>query len=329
MAQSHKALRIAVLGAGGHSELEHGPPLRRCAAERPGLELAAVCDLDADRAQRYATEFGFAAVYTDLEAMLSTERLDGLVAVTPLNLTCEMGCALMRRGIPLLIEKPPGRNAAEARRLVRAAKETGAAHMVSLNRRFSPAFAIARDWLREHASDRPIDLVQARMLRIARREADFLTGTGIHCVDGALSWLPGATAASAQRWNSPKGGQAASAVVTAADGRRITLTIVPDAGVHEETYDLSGPEYLVRIDAASCAVTVHEAGEVALRWDAPADMPSWERSGALNETRAFLDAIAGGKPFAPDLPTAAASLVVAEAVAAGGRHHLGKDAETA
>src|SRR5690606_23043668 len=88
-------IRLGVLGAGGHSRATHGPALRHLKRRDPGrVELAAVCDLDRDKASAYAAEFGFARAYADVEAMLAAERLDGLVAVTPLKLTERIASAL-------------------------------------------------------------------------------------------------------------------------------------------------------------------------------------------------------------------------------------------
>ncbi len=104
-------LHIAVLGTGEHSTSHHGPALKMYKAERPDqIELSAVCDVDLHRAERYARLYGFVQTYDDVETMLAYEKLDGLVAVTPISLTDEIAGKLLTRGVPLLIEKPPGRN---------------------------------------------------------------------------------------------------------------------------------------------------------------------------------------------------------------------------
>ena len=125
-------LRIAVLGAGSHSSSTHGPALRLCKQKHPDkVELAAVCDLRRDAAEAYAEKFGFEKVYENLDAMLATERLDGLIAVTPIAATAEIVARLLPSKLPLLIEKPPGANSAENRRLMEIAEEHRAPHMVS------------------------------------------------------------------------------------------------------------------------------------------------------------------------------------------------------
>ena len=185
-----KVIRIGVVGAGSHSSNNHGPALKQYCAEHPGeIELTAICDLDRDKAQTYADAFGFARVYDDVGRMLAGDTLDGLVLITPVAVTREVVGELLSRGIPLLIEKPPGENSAQTRELLRIARETGTPHMISFNRRFHPAVARAREWLAAHAADRPPDLALARMQRVGRRETDFITATAIHSVDAVLSFM--------------------------------------------------------------------------------------------------------------------------------------------
>ena len=102
------ALSICVLGAGSHSRAFHGPALKALCAESPGtIALAAICDLDAARAEEYAREFGFARTYTDLATMMANERPSAVIAVTPMERTLEIGSFLLRAKVPVLIEKPP------------------------------------------------------------------------------------------------------------------------------------------------------------------------------------------------------------------------------
>src|SRR5262245_23961028 len=108
-------LRLALIGCGSHSESAHGKPLAHYAARHPGdVALAAACDLDRGRAVRFCQEFGFARAYDDIEAMLQTENPDAVVSVLPIEKIVEVGSLLLRRGIPCVLEKPPGRSVEEA-----------------------------------------------------------------------------------------------------------------------------------------------------------------------------------------------------------------------
>jgi len=312
-------IRIAVLGAGGHSRREHGPALITLKAELgEELELAAVCDLDRDKAAAYATQFGFDKTYTDLDAMLDTERPDGLIAVTPIALTESLVSALLPQKTPLLIEKPPGENSAATRRLLKIEEDTGTPHMISFNRRFCPAVEKARAWLEEHAAARPPYLVLGRMLRPKRREANFAVGTGIHLIDCVLSFLGRPDKVAAQRRPGPVEGAFSFTASAGFPGdARALFVISPEAGVHEETYEIHGVGYCIQIDAFHCGIRVFQENTETFAWQAPPDSGVEFLSGTAGETRAFIRCLRDGTAMSPTLADGLVSMLVAEAVQEG------------
>jgi myo-inositol 2-dehydrogenase / D-chiro-inositol 1-dehydrogenase len=311
-------LTIAVLGAGSHSRAFHGPALKALWAENPGrYELAAVCDLDRPRAEAYARDFGFRRSYVDWSAMLETERPGAVIAVTPMEQTGAIASQILRMKFPVLIEKPPGIDTAEARQLAAVARETGTPHMVSFNRRFSPAVAKARQWLEERSAERPVRFLSARMLRHKRREESFVAHTGIHLVDTALSFpgLGSPRSVDARRIDT---GNAASHLYEArlafASGAEAEMLFASAVGRVEETYDLFGEDYHVRIEWLSGAVEIFDGGKLSLGWKpSPDDSPAF-LNGTLDETRAFLTAVEAGRAMRPSLDEAMESLRVAEVI---------------
>ncbi len=310
-------IRIGILGAGWHSSDSHGPALKTFAAEHPGaIELAAVCDLDREKAQTYADAFGFARVYEDMQVMLAEETLEGLIAVTPVALTEEIVSDLLPVGIPLLIEKPPGEDSAATRRLLTIAEECETPHMISFNRRFNPALTKARAWLAEAAADRPPQLVIARMLRHNRREPQFVTATACHLVDAVISILgrPSQVTAEALKTEAASFTQAR---ISFTNGSCAELIISPVVGRAAETYEVHGEGYTIEVDTTNCTTTIWDQGQEVLSWTAPEQASSEYRDGSLAETEAFICAIERGSGFAPDLREALISMLTTEAVAAG------------
>lgn len=306
-------LRLAVLGAGEHSTSDHGPSLKHYAERNPGvIERAAICDLDPGKAHRYARQFGFDSVYTDLETMLVSESLDALIAITPLEKTFEIVIDLLPHRLPILIEKPAGIDGSENLGLHQVAQENHTRHMVSFNRRFNPAVARAREWLVEEAVGRPIRYVSARMLRHARTEATFVTGTGIHLIDNVQSFLGDPQRAQTQVqdriWSSH----------VHYSGAIANLLIAPEAGVVEETYELIGSDYCVRIDTWGCQLRILDRGRTALDWTLSKDTPSFVRNGSYGETQAFLASLRSESRARPDLVDALKVMLTAEAIDAGG-----------
>jgi len=312
-------IRIGVIGAGRHSRLEHGPALAQYARQHPdAIECTAICDLDADRAARYAAEFGFERTYTSVERMLDAETLDGLVAVTPMEVTRSLVGELLTQRIPLLLEKPPGRTSAETRALLEIAGRHDAPHMVSFNRRFAPGVVRARAWLREHAADRSPRLVVARMLRHARREPHFITATSIHAIDTVLSLLGEPTRVVSRRDNIGRG-QTCEASVAFHSGARAILLITPDVGTLEETYEGYGDEYTIQIDAMNRpGLEIFRRNDLVLSWRVAPNCPTAGRTGTLGETEAFVEAVRGQGAYWPTLTDALWTMKVAEAAQRGG-----------
>src|SRR4051812_16750414 len=136
-----------MIGCGEHAGIAHGPAQKRYAAQHADVVLAACCDVDASRAERHRARFGFARAYTDIVTMLETERPDAAVLAVPVEWTLKLAALVFEAGVPLLLEKPPGRTVAEVDALIAAAGGDGrrpVPHQVAFNRRFTPVVQQAR-----------------------------------------------------------------------------------------------------------------------------------------------------------------------------------------
>jgi myo-inositol 2-dehydrogenase / D-chiro-inositol 1-dehydrogenase len=314
-------LRIGVLGAGDHAMHCHGPALAAYLAKNPGsFEPAAVCDLQAEHAQRFAAAFGFKRTYTDSARMLAEEKLDGVIALTPVEATRRLAGPILERGLPVVVEKPPGQTITEARQLIAIAEAHHSPHMVSFNRRFNPAIVAARHWLAQAGADRPPRFINARMLRYKRQEPEFVSGTGIHLIDAVLSLLGPPVELTPLHVAATAPGRCFQATLRFPGGAGAQFLLAPEAGVVEETYEILGPEYRIFIDVVACAVTVTDSRKLVLEWRAPVDAISAYRDGTLDETAAFIQALGDGS-YHPTLPQVLPSMLAAEAFA-DGRHWM-------
>ena len=188
-------MRLCQVGCGEHARVAHGPSQARCARERPELILAGCCDLDASRAESFRREFGYGRAYTDPAAMLDAERPDSVVVVVPVARTVAVGSLVLERGLPLLLEKPPGATLPEVDRLIAAAERGGrpVPHQVAFNRRFAP---LVRELRRRIEQAGPLQHLHYEMTRVERRDPDFST-TAIHGLD-AVRYLAGCDYAQAR-----------------------------------------------------------------------------------------------------------------------------------
>jgi predicted dehydrogenase len=311
--------KIGVLGAGEHSSL-HCAALKAVKMQDPErLELSAICSRDDARAQEFQKRFGFISSYTDVEKMLSAERLDGLILMTPEDRNAEIAQTLLPYGVPLLIEKPPGINSNEARSLLLEIQRRGIKHMTSYNRRFSPAFQKALNWIEEEPTKRRPVYMLTRMLRHQRLETYFVKATAIHMFDPVLLLLGEvsrvdtvvASAASKRCRHFYPG-------VRFREGGYAEFVIAPDAGIVEESYEIHGPNYRIFVDVWRCRVSIAVNDSVVLEWGSPEGSLREYHDGTINETLAFLSLLEDETITIPTVATGAAGLRLAEAIETGG-----------
>jgi myo-inositol 2-dehydrogenase / D-chiro-inositol 1-dehydrogenase len=232
-------IRLGLIGCGEHSESGHAIPLARYQAAHPGeVELTAACDLNLERAQFFCREYGFINAYRDVDEMLAQRKLEGCLAVVPVQKISELGIKLLGLGIPCVIEKPLGASLAEAKALLDAARATRTMNMVSVNRRFMPLLNRALEWTRNAG---PLRYVRCTLTRHARREPEFLWATAVHAVD-ALRHIAGEVVDAKIRVLGHAGGSAEWYAINLSfeNGVSGRLDVLPSAGMLEETYELIG-----------------------------------------------------------------------------------------
>jgi predicted dehydrogenase len=112
--------------------LTHIPALQ----EQPGVELTAVCSAQMTRAREVAGLHGIPHVFDDYRDLMLSGEVDAVTIAAPPHLHHPMVLAACESGIHVLCEKPMARNAAEARDMLRMAREAGICHSVAFQRRF-------------------------------------------------------------------------------------------------------------------------------------------------------------------------------------------------
>ncbi len=133
-----RRLRVAVVGAGGWGE-QHA----RIFSRRRDTELCAIVGRDPGRTAARAAAYG-AAPYVDLDAMLDAEAPDLVSVCLPNEGHFEPTLQLIRRGVPLLVEKPLVFELEEADALLREAELRGLFFAINFNHRFAEPFLRAK-----------------------------------------------------------------------------------------------------------------------------------------------------------------------------------------
>jgi predicted dehydrogenase len=128
-------VKLAIAGCGRISQVGYAPAVRRVG----GVELCALADPDRERRDRLAAATGGPGTFDTVAELLERARPDAIVIASPPDQHVEQAQLAAAAGVPVLVEKPPGRDAAEAEEL--AALEPPI--YVGFNRRFSHLTAIA------------------------------------------------------------------------------------------------------------------------------------------------------------------------------------------
>lgn len=132
-------LTVGVIGAGAMGA-SHA---RTLATAVPAARLAAVYDMDTDRATQVAAPLGAVAAESP-EALIAS--VDAVVVASPDSTHADLVVACIEAGKPVLCEKPLAATSPEARRVVDAEVAAGRRLVqVGFNRRFDAGFGALRE----------------------------------------------------------------------------------------------------------------------------------------------------------------------------------------
>jgi predicted dehydrogenase len=137
-------LKVAVIGAGFFAE-KHLEVLTAL----EDVSVAALSSSGHPRIHALADRFKIERTYTDLERMYDEIKPDAVFVLVNVTRMVEVASACLKRKVPLLMEKPPGLSAAEARGLRDLAAEHDCMNMLGLNRRFYSVMRHAREAIME------------------------------------------------------------------------------------------------------------------------------------------------------------------------------------
>jgi predicted dehydrogenase len=311
-----KRLRIAHVGAGEWSRYAHGPTLQRLAQQnRVSLEL--ICDRDLERARQFSDLFGYRLASNDIHAVLHDVQPDAIVCTVQPSNTFELVQSLLPLQIPLLIEKPPGRSASEAKSLAAASIAAGTFTFVAFNRRFIPSMVRLKQWSAQYS----IVFARAEMLRTNRLESEFVTATGIHALD-AIRFLMGNPAFIEVRSRRHDNSSASDYWIrlTFANSATAEISLMLNTGLRRESYLLTASGV-----AAEATLGSPYSSDLAFQGDRQwlnekiveensLSNDPLVNGGIVGEYEEFLRLLEAGEPSTSSLSDAAYSMELAEAV---------------
>jgi predicted dehydrogenase len=140
---AEQTFRVGVLGCGQVSQ-DHFIGWQRSR----GAKVVACCDPDRPRAEKRATDFGVAAIYTDPEEMLARETLDLVDIITPRETHADMVRLAARHRVNALCEKPFCPTYDEGAVVLREIGDNIRV-MVNENWRYRPYYTRIGEWIRK------------------------------------------------------------------------------------------------------------------------------------------------------------------------------------
>jgi predicted dehydrogenase len=122
-----------------------GPNLARNFDRLPGATLAWICDADEGARTKLAEAFPEARPTADLDEMLADPELDAVAIATPVPTHAALAERVLAAGKHCFVEKPLAQSAADAERVVEAAREAGRTLMVGHLLEYHPGLEMLND----------------------------------------------------------------------------------------------------------------------------------------------------------------------------------------
>ena len=188
---TQEKVRVAFIGAGKQANWRHYPSV----ASLPDVEIAALCDLDAEKAQETAKRWGVRKTYTDYEAMLREIEPQAVYIIMGPQVVYEPVSYALRNGHNVFMEKPPGVTLNGLKMLAHYAETNDCISMVGFQRRFVPAMTELKARVEARGAIHSVLVANLKSTRDFANPAssgvlDQLTSDGMHAVDN-LRWLAG------------------------------------------------------------------------------------------------------------------------------------------
>ncbi|MFE4194638.1 Gfo/Idh/MocA family protein [Paenarthrobacter sp. NPDC056912] len=294
-------IRLGIIGAGAVAHFH-----AESAGRISNVQLAAVCDLQRDAADRVASPRG-ARIYTDYLAMFREAGLDAVIINTPHALHLEMVLAAAEHGVHVLVEKPMATTVADCDHMIQACRDAGVALVIGQIQHFLPEKLAAEDVLAGG------ELGRVLMIR-DYRTTDYRPGTrpdwffseamagggalmniGGHCLDRSI-WFGGApveslNASTLKRFGVPVETDGAISL-TLRNGVHVSVVVVSDAAQRMD-------EVLIVCERGTISCSPHHGtlvranGTTRTVWE---PLPEDIQEGFFLQLQDFIKVLDGGTP---------------------------------
>ncbi|WHZ03942.1 Gfo/Idh/MocA family oxidoreductase [Neobacillus sp. YX16] len=133
-------LKVGVIGCGSIAKYRHLPEYKL----NKNVEIVAVCDIVAERAEKMAEEYG-AKAFSDYKEVLRLEDIDAISVCLPNYLHAPVSIDALNSGKHVICEKPMATSKEEAEAMINAAKRNDKKLMIAHNQRFVASHQKAKE----------------------------------------------------------------------------------------------------------------------------------------------------------------------------------------
>lgn len=298
--------RIGFVGCGSHASHNLYPALRHA-----DCELVAACDLWENNRHLARRAFGASRTYESFEPMLEQEELDGVIVCGPYSVHYAATKAALERGLPVLVEKPPAENLAQALELREIARRQGVTLMVAFMKRFARYYRMARAICARPEFGSLTHLFLRYSYHVSGEAGRTLAGMAVHPLDLMRHFLGNPTRMQVMRHLWEGGYHSFSLQFGFPQGASASLVLNATAPAPLERLELTGEGAMVVVDElnelryyrpqekpwAPPVAEIHHPN-TALQ---TVDNASSELQGYLGEVSAFIAAVRSGQ--APEFAT--------------------------
>lgn len=141
---AEEIIRIGIVGACGR-----GASFKAACDALPGVQVQAVCDINAEELPAAAARLGAKEAYTDYDTMLEKADIDAVIIGTPMPLHVPQSIAALRKNRHVLCEVPAGVSVEECRELTLAVRDSKAVYMMAENYVYIRQNVLVRELVRQ------------------------------------------------------------------------------------------------------------------------------------------------------------------------------------
>ena len=307
-------LNTAVIGTGGHARGH-----LRMIDNAEEMRLVAVCDINEERLEKAKAEFGAQRAFIDYREMIEKCDLDVVYVVTHPKPTADISIYCLEKGLHTSVEKPPGLNSADTRRILEAEKKSDGIAIVSLNRRYIPEVLAVRKMVLDRGGavhcaatyNKPIPPMLDDWGR------SLLINDAIHHVD-LLRWFAGDAVEiySESYLGDSDYKQQHNAIIRFASGCRGVMMNHYAVGYRIQLAEVHAENFSAYLDLTGTPVCkLYEDGK---SYEKPLDLDAVGGS-SFNETRHFIQCIKENKQPWSNVEDAVKTMELCEAIVEGAK----------